>query len=93
MQKVIRMWSSLPDKVIEAGELNKFKGKEGIHLQPCNTTGQSTKKINLTVVTENRGRNTGPVEPSPSTSVGQILTWFIYLPLGQMILILLCKVY
>ena len=49
MQKVIRMWSSLPGKVIEAGELNKFKGKEGIHLQPCNKTGQSTKKINLTV--------------------------------------------
>lgn len=63
MQKVIRMWSSLPDEVIEAGELNKFKGKEGIHLQPCNTTGQSTKKINLTVVTENRGRNMGPMEP------------------------------
>lgn len=37
LQKVIRMWSCLPDEVVEAGELNKFKGKEGIHLQPCNT--------------------------------------------------------
>lgn len=36
LQKVIRMWSRLPDKVVEAGKLNKFKGKEGIHLQSCN---------------------------------------------------------
>lgn len=36
LQKVIRMWSRLPDKVVETGELNKFKGKEGIHLQSCN---------------------------------------------------------
>lgn len=93
MQKVIRMWSSLPDKVVEAGELNKFKGKEGIHLQLCNTAGQSTKKGNLTVVTENRGRNMGTRGDLPSTSVSQILTWFIYLPLGQMILILLSEVY
>ena len=92
MQKVIRMWSSLPNKVIEAGELNKFKGKEGIHLQPCNTTGQSTKKINLTGHRKQR-KKYGTRGALPSPSVGQILTWFIYLPLGQMILILLCKVY
>lgn len=35
LQKVMRMWGCLPDKVVEAGELNKFKGKEGTHLQPC----------------------------------------------------------
>lgn len=36
LQKVIRMWSCLPDRVGEAGELNKFKGREGTHWQPCN---------------------------------------------------------
>lgn len=48
MQKVIRMWSRLPDKVVETGELNKFKGEEGIHLQSCNIAWpvHSERKLN-----------------------------------------------
>lgn len=41
MQKVIRMGSSLPDKAVEVGELNKFKGKKGIHPLPYKTARSS----------------------------------------------------